>query len=86
MSNVKTVPEPSVTVKPETFDRYIPLTKVGADMTVCSVLCIGRTKAGEIIKEPDFPKPIDLGGSCYRYKLSEVVAWAEAHRRGACEA
>ena len=61
-------------------DCFIPLIRDGSPLSVCGVLCIGRTKAGEIIKASDFPKPVYLGGRCFRYRLSEVMEWAEAHR------
>ena len=69
-----------MTAKNQPQDCFIPIIKAGSLLSVCGVLGIGRTKAGEIIKEPDFPQPIDLGGRCIRYRLSEVMAWAEAHR------
>lgn len=61
-------------------DCFIPLIRDGSELTVCGVLSIGRTKAGELIKQPDFPKPINLGGRCLRYRLSEVLAWANSKR------
>lgn len=64
-------------------DCFIPIIKAGSLLSVCGVLGIGRTKAGEIIKEPDFPQPVDLGGRCIRYRLSEVIAWAEGKRASA---
>lgn len=69
-----------MTANSQPQDCFIPIIKAGSLLSVCGVLGIGRTKAGEIIKEPDFPQPIDLGGRCIRYRLSEVMAWAEAHR------
>lgn len=64
-------------------DCFIPIIKAGSLLSVCGVLGIGRTKAGEIIKEPDFPQPVDLGGRCIRYRLSEVISWAEGKRASA---
>lgn len=67
-------------------DCFIPIIKAGSLLSVCGVLCIGRTKAGEIIKASDFPKPVDLGGRCLRYRLSEVMAWAASKRTDAVPA
>lgn len=67
-------------------DCFIPIIKAGSLLSVCGVLGIGRTKAGEIIKEPDFPQPVDLGGRCIRYRLSEVIVWAASKRTDAVPA
>ena len=61
-------------------DCFIPIIRNDSPLSVCGVLSIGRTKAGELIKSSDFPRPVNLGGRCVRYRLSEVLAWAEAHR------
>ena len=61
-----------MTANQQPQDCFIPLVRDGSVLSVCGVLCIGRTKAGELIKAPDFPKPVDLGGRCLRYRLSEV--------------
>lgn len=74
-----------MTANQQPQDCFIPVIRDGSALSVCGVLCIGRTKAGEIIKAPDFPKPVDLGGRCLRYRLSEVMAWAESKREGATE-
>ena len=57
-------------------DCFIPLIEKDSDFSVCGLLHIGRTKAGELIKREDFPKPVKLGGRCLRFRLSEVMAWA----------
>lgn len=75
-----------MTANQQPQDCFIPVIRDGSALSVCGVLCIGRTKAGEIIKAPDFPKPVDLGGRCLRYRLSEVMAWAESKREGAVPA
>ena len=67
-------------------DYFIPIIKAGSLLSVCGVLGIGRTKAGEIIKEPDFRQPVDLVGRCIRYRLSEVIAWAASKRTDAVPA
>ena len=61
-------------------DCFIPIIRNDSALSVCGVLNIGRTKAGEIIKADDFPRPVNLGGRCLRYRLSEVLAWADAQR------
>ena len=67
-------------------DYFIPIIKAGSLLSVCGVLGIGRTKAGELIKEPDFPKPVSFGGRYLRYRLSEVMAWADSKRADAVPA
>ena len=61
-------------------DCFVPIYRKGSMWSVCGVLGTGATKAHEIVKEPDFPKPVDLGGRCVRYRLSEVLAWAASKR------
>lgn len=61
-------------------DCFIPIVRNDSTLSVCGILSVGRTKAGEIIKAPDFPKPVSLGGRCVRYRLSEVLAWVESKR------
>lgn len=78
--------ENPMTVNPQPQDCFVPLVRNGSALSVCGVLCIGRTKAGEIIKASDFPKPVDLGGRCLRYRLSEVMAWAASKRTDAVPA
>lgn len=78
--------ENPMTVNPQPQDCFIPVVRDGSALSVCGVLCIGRTKAGEIMKAPDFPKPVDLGGRCLRYRLSEVMAWAASKRADAVPA
>lgn len=72
--------EHAMTANYQPQDCFIPLIRDGSTLSVCGVLCIGRTKAGELIKTPDFPKPVNFGGRCFRYRLSEVMAWAESKR------
>lgn len=76
----------SMTANSQPQDCFIPLVRDGSALSVCGVLCIGRTKAGELIKEPDFPKPVSFGGRCLRYRLSEVMAWADSKRADAVPA
>lgn len=76
----------SMTTNQQPQDCFIPLVRDGSALSVCGVLCVGRTKAGELIKEPDFPKPVNLGGRCLRYRLSEVMAWADSKRADAVPA
>lgn len=78
--------ENPMTANPQPQDCFIPVVRDGSALSVCGVLCIGRTKAGEIIKASDFPKPVDLGGRCLRYRLSEVMAWAASKRTDAVPA
>lgn len=64
-------------------DCFIPVVRNDSPLSVCGVLSIGRTKASELIKESEtngFPKPINLGGRCLRYRLSEVLEWAASKR------
>lgn len=75
-----------MTANQQPQDCFIPLVRDGSALSVCGVLCVGRTKAGEIIKAPDFPKPVNLGGRCLRYRLSEVMAWADSKRADAVPA
>ena len=67
-------------------DCFIPITKKNSDKTICGVFNVGVTTAHEIIKAPDFPKPVRLGGRCLRYRLSEVMAWADSKRADAVPA
>lgn len=61
-------------------DCFVPIYRKGSMWSVCGVLGIGATKTHQLIKSPDFPKPVDLGGRCVRYRLSEVLAWAASKR------
>lgn len=61
-------------------DCLIPVMGKNKPLTVCDVLGVARTKARALVKEPDFPRPIDLGERCIRYRLSEVLEWAETRR------
>lgn len=67
-------------------DCFVPIYKKGSMWSVGGALGTGSTKTHEIVREPDFPKPVNLGGRCLRYRLSEVMAWAESKREGAVPA
>lgn len=67
-------------------DCFIPITKKNSDKTICGVFNVGETTAHEIIKAPDFPKPVRLGSRVVRYRLSEVLAWAASKRVAGNEA
>lgn len=40
-----------------------------------------RTVAEKIACRPDFPAPVRLLGGAPRWKVSEVIAWADAQRK-----
>ena len=41
---------------------------------------LGRTAAYELTHRPDFPEPVPISSRCYRWWVSEVVAFADSLR------
>jgi predicted DNA-binding transcriptional regulator AlpA len=61
--------------------QYIPLYDKNGGMSVCTVLSLSRTKVRELAKQAaDFPQPIQYSPTCLRYKLADVLSWADAQR------
>lgn len=60
---------------------YVPLqSKTGP--SVCSILGLSSATVKRIIKrDPSFPQPLVVASNCYRFKVAEVIAWADSAAR-----
>ncbi len=47
---------------------------------IASLLRLHRTAAYARTREPDFPDPLVISGSCYRWYTHEVLAYVDARR------
>jgi predicted DNA-binding transcriptional regulator AlpA len=47
---------------------------------IASLLRLHRTAAYARTREPDFPDPLVISGSCYRWYTHEVMAYVDARR------
>ena len=51
----------------------------------CEVLGVGRTTFNNLRKCAGFPKPRKLGGTVLRWRLAELVEWADSQKEGGKE-
>lgn len=61
--------------------QFIPFFDKRGGLSVCKVLNISKTTAKNLERNlSDFPKPITFSPTCQRYKLADVLAWADGKR------
>ena len=68
----------------KSVQQYVPMSaKEGP--SVCAILGLSSATVKRIAKrDPTFPRPIVVASNCYRYKIDEIIAWADSpsHRGG----
>jgi predicted DNA-binding transcriptional regulator AlpA len=61
------------------YQRYIPMSAKNGGPSVCAVLGLSPATVKRIAKrDASFPRPIVVASNCYRYKVDDIIAWADS--------
>lgn len=61
--------------------EYVPLSSKKGGLSVSFLLGVSPSTVKRIIKRDcSFPRPIIVSSNCHRYKVEQVIAWADGRR------